>query len=120
MALYDPQTDVPAEIVPDLTKPSLEALAYVLEHVERWPQGWKWDFSAVNECGTAGCALGIAHTLWGNCGPTLGVDFVSRDSVDCGQMNAVFNGGTFSSEITPAIVAARIRDHLAGRPVRYK
>lgn len=115
---------VPAETVPDLSQQSLEALAYVLEHVDTWPivkggERWRWDFTkCVNECGTAGCALGIAGAIWRQ--PL----FDRGDVQDLGWMSfarseEVFVFGDHDPAITAAVVAGRIRDHLAGRSIRY-
>jgi hypothetical protein len=112
MALYDPEVKS-AETQPDLSTPSLEALAFVLEHPEAWPKGWAWDFSrATHKYGTAGCALGIADALWKR---ERHRDFIN----DYPTWHSVFIRGAADSDITPQIVAARIRDHLAGRPIRY-
>lgn len=44
---------------PDLSKPSLAGLSYVLRHPEIWPDGFEWNYG---NCRT--CAMGIAHRLW--------------------------------------------------------
>lgn len=43
----------------DLSKPSLEALAYLLRHKELWPAGFEWNF---DECDT--CAIGLTTRVW--------------------------------------------------------
>lgn len=45
--------------VPDLTKPSLEGIAYVLRHKELWPKNFQWDFAW-----RPTCALGLGDLLW--------------------------------------------------------
>lgn len=49
----------------DLTpKQRREILINVLEHPL---VKWEWDYNIVkNECGTAGCAIGLATTIWGD------------------------------------------------------
>lgn len=115
-------TDFVKPVAPDLSKPSLEALAWVLES-GRLPAGWTWDYSKIyerNECGTAGCALGIVAAMWVP-------DRLFFDREDAFQLfgigfaasEAVFANGTDDLRITPAVVAGRIRDYLDGRPIRY-
>lgn len=58
------------ETKPDLSKPSLEGLSWLLRHKEEWPRLWNWDFNYVSRethCGTAGCAIGLAWHQWGEC-----------------------------------------------------
>lgn len=47
------------EAIPDLSTPSLEGLAYLLRHPEKWPEGFKWDYSECSQC-----AMGLAFHLW--------------------------------------------------------
>lgn len=52
------------ETKPDLSKPSLEGLSWLLRHL---PADHQWDFQIVGgktECGSAGCALGLANVVW--------------------------------------------------------
>lgn len=56
------------ETKPDLSKPSLEGLSWLLRHPEAWPAHFQWRFQDVLErgkCGTTGCAIGIAQLTWG-------------------------------------------------------
>lgn len=110
----------PAETAPDFTRPSLEGLAHVLENPPAWPEGWAWDFTRIGglpDCGTAGCAVGIARTMWlphaavGEIYDALGIDHSDAQPVFC--------RGEKDPRITAPVVAARIRDHLAGRAIRY-
>lgn len=119
MPLDDSNFRLSTEPAVDLTKPSLEALAYVLEHAEHWPKGWTWNFrTPVNECGTAGCALGIGMWLWGiDCGADVHRRMGIPDEDTAAY--SIFISGSSDPAITPQIVAGRIRDHLAGRPIRY-
>lgn len=43
----------------DLSKPSLEALSFLLRHRELWPKGFEWGYG---EC--VSCAMGLAVSLW--------------------------------------------------------
>ena len=47
------------EAPPNLTTPSLPALAWLLRHREAWPEGFVWDYS---NCLT--CAAGLSAQLW--------------------------------------------------------
>lgn len=52
-------------LVPDLSKPSLEGLSYLLR--QEMPKGFTWDFSHEfnqTNCGTMGCALGLCYLQW--------------------------------------------------------
>lgn len=52
------------ETKPDLSKPSLEGLSWLLRHM---PATHQWNFMRVggrHECGSAGCALGLAKASW--------------------------------------------------------
>lgn len=50
----------PDTAVPDLTKPTPEALAYVLRHKELWPADFgPWMFASCEHC-----AIGLANKLW--------------------------------------------------------
>lgn len=60
---FDSKPEV--ETKPDLSKPSLEGLAYVLRHAI--PDTHRWDFEfglRHNDCGTAGCAIGVGRVYW--------------------------------------------------------
>lgn len=47
-------------------KEGLRKLAYVLRHPEMW-RSHRWVYSVTeerNECGTSGCAIGVARCVW--------------------------------------------------------
>ncbi len=46
--------------VPDLSRPSLQALSYLLRHRELWPRGFKWDYASRSRC-----ADGLGERMWG-------------------------------------------------------
>jgi hypothetical protein len=121
-------------ISPDLTHPSLAGLEWILRNRYSWPDNWLWFFSHVTdnnfkpECGTAGCAYGIALRYWEEARApwhnlTRGYEDqvtavietfdISRDTA-----RLIFFHG-LTAEITPLIIADRISDHLAGRPIRF-
>lgn len=127
------------ETKPDLSKLSLEALAYILRHKEEWPYSFSWEFqwtlfcferggeilNAENprhSCRTAGCALGLGKLKWGY---VAGVDeglatFASRIFGISGRVAAeIFLAGAGEPGITEEVVAGRIDDHLAARTIRY-
>lgn len=57
-------TNYQTEAKPDLSKPSLEGLSWLLRHL---PPDHEWNFKIVGGptgCGSAGCALGLAHRVW--------------------------------------------------------
>ena len=89
---------------PNLSTFSLEALAWLLEHSEL-P---KWNFRD-EQC----CGIGVALDQWGFRVPArLGAG---------NNYHPIFmsGAGTAPDRIGPGVVAGRIRDHLAGRPIRY-
>lgn len=117
---------------PDLTKRSLEALAYVLRHQETWPPNHRFDFGfplTRHECGTAGCAWGIAQLLWpetigmhesmGTIGGTMEAFGIESDAAfdifvsGCGR-----DAFGDVAPVSATDVATRIDDYLAGRPIR--
>jgi hypothetical protein len=79
------------------------------------PNTWKWDFGVTeeeHECGTAGCALGLARQLW----PEMNDFHAIRDreaaffGITKDQAFSVFFGpyrGCFAS-VTPEMVADRL------------
>lgn len=46
---------------PDLTKPSIKGLIYILRNQKEWPEDFEWDFSSHQTC-----ALGLINWKWGN------------------------------------------------------
>lgn len=110
---------------PDLSKPSLEGLAWLLRHPEEW-SSHIWDYRSTDakywraneyadHCGTAGCAIGLAREVWdwARC-DKAGLNLGSKDS----WQQRIFNRHSFGEEITAEIVAGRIDDYLAHRPIR--
>lgn len=47
------------ETKPDLSKPSLEGLSWLLRQPEKWPSGFSWDYSKPSRC-----AVGLGRRVW--------------------------------------------------------
>lgn len=109
----------PVDERPDLRKPSLEGLAWLLRHLPTELPEWHWDFANIVHhsgplCGTAGCAIGIARSIW------KGKYFTFSFTPDNPRVGmTIFQDGADDTDITPSVVAGRIDDYLAGRPIRY-
>lgn len=50
----------------DTSRPSLEALAYVLRHPDTWPKGFEWDNTRLQQG-----SVGLTVKLWG--GPAFNI-----------------------------------------------
>lgn len=114
---------------PDLSMPSIEGLAWVLRHREAWPKRHNWDFSITlrprytqcwRECGTAGCALGIAKRLWG----IEASDYAAANlfGISTKAADAIFYGGAYgvatTKDVTPEMVADMIDRKIADGSIR--
>jgi len=97
-------------IVPDLSKPSLEGLAYILRHKELWPKNFKrkgWEFTDCSRC-----AMGLACRLWR-------IEDFDLATI-AGEFNIRWEDAykifiVKGAEITPEIVARRIDEYLENR-----
>ena len=100
----------------------LAMLAFALRHV---PITHAWDFTRVGgggDCGSAGCALGLANVLWGDEGERrfagdAAVESVSHDEVHGllginDELGERFYGCP-RTYVTPAMVADAIDQYLA-------
>lgn len=143
---------------PDLSKPSLQGLAWMLEREAEWKQDFAWYFNwwywqknkvlpignqppvevldQLEKCGTAGCAIGLAHHTWG--GRTSQVNhnaviiplraeirqILQRrgQSVDSDHVEsiwrALFTIANKSGPTNAEHVAGRIKDFLSNKPIR--
>ena len=102
----------------DLSKPSLESLAWLLRHREMWPKGFEWDYM---HCPT--CAMGMAYALW--CDQNIlspcpsemqrvfGMSEISSRQI---FMDADCKRGIRLGNVTPEMVADDIDAYLAKRP----
>ena len=111
--------ELPEEVgkIVDLSKPSLEALSWLLRHKEMWPRGFEWNYSS---CDT--CAMGLAYELWTeNCvgANTYWMKKIFNLSEEIARaifIDAVVGQGRLGfSDITPEMIADDIDEYLAGR-----
>ena len=103
------------ETKPDLSKPSLEGLSWLLRHL---PADHKWDFEIVggpnrNGCGSAGCAIGLFDVAWPSC-----TDMCAALEIDIIIASKFFGRsayGVADKRVTPQMVADRIDEFLRSR-----
>lgn len=120
---------------PDLTRPSLAGLAWLLHNPKAWGEHL-WDFHdrlslrrrvhnaleilttgpIPNVCGTVGCALGLGDRKWGY--PAMrkfeqGLDPLVRSTLFLGGNNARHTYGCDVGQVTPTMVADAIDQYLA-------
>lgn len=95
-------------------KEGLRQLAYLLRHPEKWLPGHVWNFEEIlahTQCGTVGCAIGIADLQWGK----TAVDHEWYGPWD--EAEDIFDGGNVydcpASAVTPPMVADAIDHFLA-------
>lgn len=109
------------ETKPDLSKPSLEGLSWLLRHPEEWPSNHRWAFDNrlhFEGCGTVGCALGIVERKWGI---QLYPHFLGMTDKDfcevfgIGLAEFLPSYGTIRSLVTASQVADRIDEFLRSR-----
>src|ERR1700733_15343039 len=110
--------DNTAETAPDLSKPSLEGLAWLLRHKERWPTSFQWNFSEANSCG-----IGLARREWSSY-QSMMQSFAQHHppfGLTLPQTVAIFYRGAGLNllcwlrakwRVTPEMVAERIEQHL--------
>ena len=111
---------LPVEVEP--FKGGREGLAQLSAALRReMPRGFRWDYGCYHEpddCGTAGCALGLAATMWPKVFPTGDTyerwdQLVDAIGIEDWVMMDLFSGEAYpcdDSVVTPAMVADRI-DH---------
>lgn len=121
-----------ATALPDLSVPTLAGMAFILRNPVLWPHGHTWDFSVgldMNSrcslghtpplpiCKSIGCAKGMAWRLWGS----EAGDLAMREQAHGDAHDQIFTAGMngHAHRITPEVVASRIDDFLAGRPIRF-
>lgn len=91
----------------EVEKPSLKALADLLRHPERWPEGFEWNFKVYETC-----ALGLCHQYWGISNePLQGLLDISYEVSNDIFCTSWFNIGPMSW-VTPKTVARRIERYL--------
>lgn len=117
------------ETKPDLSKPTLAGLAWLLRHPEAWPRNHQWTYSDTlvhNSCGTQGCAAGIAYLCWFD---GIHVALENVFGLSKGEYRRIFMGCTtdsagrvsptypgFHADVTPAMVADAIDAYLVDHP----
>lgn len=102
------------ETKPDLSKPSLEGLSWLLRHL---PANHKWDFNTVGGprsrgCGSYGCAYGLMFSVWGRSAQP----FWKRLGITSHVEESFFLHGRYSvpdEDVTHTMVADRIDAYLA-------
>lgn len=100
------------EAPPDLTKPTLEGLSWLLRHREAWPEGFEWDFY---DCRT--CAMGLLTRI------VFGAPFTTLEyslnwiqyyfGMDRVSSRRIFRIGRYPD--TPEAIADLIDEYLAKR-----
>lgn len=109
------------ETKPDLSKPSLEALSWLLRHKEHWPVGFQWKWLEIDNC-----ASGLSDHVWGACPLRKGDDTLrlaqNGRRFHIGKRGAeriFFGAGDYGDdhhdEIGPEMVADAIDRYLAQR-----
>lgn len=53
------EAEIGVRAEPDLSKPSIRGLAWLLRHPERWPVGFEFDYGQCSRC-----AMGLAAQVW--------------------------------------------------------
>jgi hypothetical protein len=96
-----------SEALLDLSKPSLEALSYLLRHREMWPAGFEWDCTYCDQC-----AMGLADRLW-----SVYIEEVAPDDFPSAAILIDANSirGIKWCDVTPEMVADDIDAYLAHR-----
>jgi hypothetical protein len=111
---FDSKPAVP--VAPDLTKPSLEGLSWLLRH--EMPAKFSWDYRILvgfdrQTCGTTGCALGLAEFTWGRSSVEVAYPFgMPEEDAD----RIFYSAGTYGCrwhEVTAEMVADKIDEYLA-------
>lgn len=87
----------------DLTKPSPQALSFILRHREFWPKNFRWDFRS-----SCTCAVGLAHAAW----PVTKTEYITRALGADQRVGVAFVYGHYRPVpdwgVTPEMVADRI------------
>jgi hypothetical protein len=98
-------------VEPDLSKPSVRGLAWLLRHPERWPADFEFDFRD-----SYTCAKGLAHRQWPNeVPPPLFSEYIARAlGITEAQADSIFDGKRLwrTLDISPEAIAADL-DALA-------
>lgn len=101
--------------IPDLRKPSLIGLAYILRRSHLWPQGFEWAYKH-----SGSCAVALVWETWG-LSVRKAFPRLAESNENWIFYNDIVDGAVMRLEsITPEIVAKRIDEYLAahGEPTR--
>ena len=105
-------------------KEGLRQLSYLLRHPEKWPAQHHWDFRTISgsalepderpECGTVGCAMGLADQIWGPAARYSQIE----DQIPAGHYSDLFftgkrTHGVIMKSVIPTMVADAIDSYLA-------
>jgi hypothetical protein len=98
-------------VEPDLSKPSVRGLAWLLRHPERWPADFEFDF-----WDSQTCAKGLAHRQWPNDIPSPLFGGWRALGITEAQANSIFEGKRLwrTRDLSPEAIADDL-DALAGR-----
>ena len=137
---FDSSTFPAADLAPDLSRPTLRGLAWLLRHKGDRPEKFRWDFNNVLlprsftkfDCGTAGCALGLALLQWTDTPRhKIACPFVTQDWAQKAfgmthedVRDIFFNPkrpaglfyGVLNDKVTASMVASAIDRYLADHP----
>ena len=115
----------------------LRKLAWVLRHPEVWQRAHRWTFTFLqkpDDCGTAGCALGVAGSVWpefqkrirydygypwmpgGTVAATFGIPKKTASDIFCMQASDEVSQRVYGKpmhRVAPADVASAIDSYLA-------
>ena len=101
----------------------LRKLAWVLRHPEVWPKGHTWNYNSTivrHECGTFGCAMGVARLMWpAHINDADVVEMGDKFEMLLCDAGAIFyeppTYGKTAAEVTPLDVADAIDRYLAAQ-----
>ena len=106
----------------------VKALRLIDGHVQVTPRPHEWDFSLISDrtdCGTVGCAMGLAEVLWPDkrlmCAGNLAARLFPREKwTKSFDFEKIFVPPVVFNRVTPAMVADVIDDYLATGNVRWR
>ncbi len=106
----------------------VKALRLIDGGIQVTPRPHAWDFSLISDrtdCGTVGCAMGLAQVLWPNewfmCAGNLAARlFPAEKWVKSFDFEKIFVPPVVFSRVTPSMVADVIDDYLVTGNVRWR
>jgi len=117
---------------PDLSRPSLKGLSYLLRHKKEWPKNFRWDyevlishgypwFATINESHIVeGCAIGLAILVWPEEARKIVGSRLDRPKTMARVLklkekvarDIFFNARGYPRQVTPKMVADKIDAYL--------